>query len=62
MSPQQLFPWRRQARTGTLVVPAPDDFAFAEVRIEPTGAALDEAGELTAMAALSNCQRKDGSD
>ncbi len=34
MSPQQLFQWRRQARSGALVVPVADEFPFAEVRIE----------------------------
>ena len=39
MSPQQLFQWRRQAREGTLVVAAAEDFAFAEVQIAPPGQA-----------------------
>jgi hypothetical protein len=39
MSPQQLFQWRRQAREGTLVVAAAEDFAFAEVQIAPPGLA-----------------------
>ena len=34
MSPQQLFQWRRQAREGTLVVAAAEDFA---VQIAPPG-------------------------
>jgi transposase len=33
ISPQQLFQWRRQARGGSLVLPADDDVAFAEVQI-----------------------------
>jgi transposase len=36
MSPQQLFQWRRQARTGALLVPVTDDFPFAEVQIDPS--------------------------
>jgi len=34
MSPQQLFQWRREARSGALLVPVTDDFPFAEVSID----------------------------
>lgn len=44
ISPQQLFEWRRQARSGELVVPVTDEMTFAEVSIglaEPTGVVPD---------------------
>jgi transposase len=44
MSPQQLFQWRRQARSGAFVVPVADDFPFAEVRIEPSHERLTQVG------------------
>ncbi|WP_227310866.1 IS66-like element accessory protein TnpA [Acidisoma cellulosilyticum] len=47
ISPQQLFEWRRQARSGELAVPVTDEMTFAEVSIglgEPTGAAPDHGG------------------
>ncbi|MCB8877813.1 transposase [Acidisoma silvae] len=43
ISPQQLFEWRRQARSGELVVPVADEMTFADVSIglaEPTGVVL----------------------
>jgi transposase len=48
ISPQQLFEWRRRARSGELAVPVADEMTFAEVAIgfaKPTEAA-PEGGEL----------------
>ena len=48
ISPQQLFEWRRRARSGELAVPVADEMTFAEVAIgfaNPTEAA-PEGGEL----------------
>ncbi|MCB8878578.1 IS66-like element accessory protein TnpA [Acidisoma silvae] len=44
ISPQQLFEWRRQARSGELMVPVADEMTFADVSIgfaEPTGVVPD---------------------
>jgi hypothetical protein len=34
MTPQHLFKWRREAKTGRLVLPADDDASFATVVID----------------------------
>jgi transposase len=47
ISPQQLFEWRRRARSGELVVPVADEMTFADVAIgfaDPTEAASSGGG------------------
>lgn len=55
MSPQQLFQWRRQARSGAFVVPVADDFTFAEVRIEPARERLTQASGDTRLEVVLGC-------